>query len=358
MSTGKPFVLWYEACHLGLLEMVGGKNARLGELIQGGFPVPNGFAVTTAAFTAFLEGGPGRELRKILGDRFQAKPGNEAVTSRKIRHLIQASQVPEAVAVQMKKAYAELCKKCGHPRLPVAIRSSATTECLDGYSFAGQQETYLGVHGQNALMAQTLRCWSSLFTPQAMAYRGRMKFSHLEAQMSVGVQQLAVGEASGVIFTLNPANGDRSKIVVEANWGLGESVVDGSVDPDRFVVDKVTLEIIERVVAKKEWMTAVDDVSGVKRMRIPSEKRGAACLSDVAIIELATLAKKIERHRGSPQDIEWTRLTPPNGNVILQSRPETAWCKRSRHPVVAPQTSGLGVIVEGMKILGKSVGKP
>jgi pyruvate,water dikinase len=215
--------------------------------------------------------------------------------------------------------------------VPVAVRSSGVAEDLSGASFAGQYETYLWIIGADAVIEHARRCWTGLFGPQVLTYRPEGDAPGQESMpalpMGVGVQQMVSARAAGVMFTLDPVTGDRSKIVIEGSWGLGEAVVSGLVTPDRYRVDKVTLELLASELANKEQEFSFDPGSGVGLRDVPESRRTEACLTDEQVVALATLAKRIERHRGAPQDIEWA--VDEHGTVhVLQVRPETVWSRR------------------------------
>ena len=227
------------------------------------------------------------------------------------------------------------------PILPVAVRSSATAEDLPGASFAGQQDTFLWVKGSDEVLEKIKLCMSSLFTPRAISYRIKMGFPHEKVLISVGVQKIVDARAAGVMFTLNPTNGDPSKVVIEGNWGLGETVVSGTCNPDKFVVDKVTKEI-ERTISLKECECIYDPVrGGVAHVDTPPERREIPCIEDQEILELARYAKRVEEYYGCPQDIEWAidKQKPfPLNIFMVQSRPETIWSQQKKEPVLGKKS--------------------
>ncbi len=345
-----PFILWFDEVDRDCLPLVGGKNAGLGELTRAGIRVPPGFALTTEAYQAFLNlSGIRDEIARILAPlRPDDIPAVEAA-SRDIRQLMSSAQVPDEVSEAIQKAYRELATRVGVDDLPVAVRSSATAEDLPDASFAGQQDTYLWVQGAGHVLLRALVCWSSLFTPRAITYRMQMGFPHDKVLISIGVQKMANARSAGVMFTLNPLNGDRSKIAINANWGLGESVVAGEVTPDEYWVDKVTLDIVRRAVTCKTVEYIPNPyLREVTLADVPSERQNEPCLSDEEIVELARLGKRIEKHYGRPQDIEWAvdrDLPFPESVVILQSRPETVWSQKKSEPILPPQEEPLGYVV-------------
>jgi len=330
----RALILWFDEVGSGDTPLVGGKNANLGELTKAGIPVPPGFAVTAYAYKKFItETGIAEKIYKTIREivRGRRSPKSYEEASRKVRSLIEATEPPEEVVKAIKEAYRKLCDRVGE-EVFVAVRSSATAEDLAEASFAGQQETYLNVKGEDEVVKKVVKCWSSLFTPRAIFYREQKGFRHEDVLISVGVQMMVDAKSAGVMFTLNPVTGDRSQIVIESSWGLGESVVSGSVTPDEFVVDKETLRIIERRISEKTVERIRDPKTGeTVEVEVPPERRRAPSLTDEEIVKLAELGKLIEAHYGSPQDIEWAidrNLPFPDNVFILQSRPETVWSVR------------------------------
>ncbi|MET0693039.1 MAG: PEP/pyruvate-binding domain-containing protein [Propionibacteriaceae bacterium] len=291
------------------IELAGGKGANLGELMQAGLPVPDGFIVTTPAYRAFVEH---NDLQSRIVE-LAAGPPTEA--SAAIQALFQSGVVDDELRTEVTAAYADL----GEP--PVAVRSSATAEDLAGASFAGQQDTYLNVSGPDALLDAVKACWASLWTARAMAYRDRQGIEPAAVSLAVVVQQLVDVEAAGVMFTANPTNGRRGEVVIGAAWGLGESVVSGAVNTDDLVVDKTDFRVRSRRTADKAVLT-VRVSGGTEEQPVPAERRRQPVLDDEAAAELARLGVRIEDHFGAPQDIEWGRAG--DSFAILQSRPITA----------------------------------
>ena len=329
--------------------LIGGKNASLCELTTAGIRVPPGFAVTTVAYRKFLEHtGLGKEIKKTL-DKLDIEDVNAVEqASRDIRGKMRVTPVPSEIQVSILEAYSNLCECCNVVDLPVAVRSSATAEDLPGASFAGQQDTFLWVCSGENVLKQTADCWSSLYTARAISYRHRMNFAHEDVYISVGIQKMANSKTAGVMFTLNPINGDRSKIAIDASWGLGESVASGEVTPDNFLVDKVTLEIRQRTPSNKLIEYIPNHKTGkVHKTAVTNELQKAICLSDEEVIALSKLAKQIEKHYGTPQDIEFAidqDIPFPENVMIVQSRPETVWSRKK--PVSL--SSGRQVGISGM----------
>ena len=328
-----------EECNKGLLPLVGGKNANLGELMRAGIPVPPGFAITTEAYDRFLtESGIKDRIASRLS---KAKPDDISsleAASAELRQIIESSDIPEDITEAILKAYQRLSEICDVHDVYVAVRSSATAEDLPEASFAGQQDTYLWIRGAEALLDRVKRCMSSLYTARAISYRIERGIPHEKVSISIGVQKMVNAKVAGVMFTLNPLDGDRSRIVIDASWGLGEGVVSGEVTPDSYKVSKITGEIEQRKPGPKAIQYVFDPDRGeVVRTEVPQQKRSEFCLSDREIEELARLAKLIEEHFGCPQDIEWAidqDLPFPQNVFILQSRPETVWTPKQRGPVL------------------------
>lgn len=340
-SPSKQLVLRFEDLTKEDIPLVGGKNANLGEMTQAGIPVPPGFAITAYAYKKFItETGIAEKIyetiEKTVTDVNNPQQYEEA--SKKVRKIIESTPMPQEIKKATEKAYKELGKKTGLARAFVAVRSSATAEDLPDASFAGQQETFLNVRGPQELLERTVKCWSSLFTPRAIFYRTEKGFRHEDVLISVGVQKMVNAKTAGVSFTINPVTGEPNQIVIEGNWGLGESVVSGSVTPDNYIVDKNTLEIIDRKIAKKTVEYIRDPKTGKTiHADMPAERQKEPCLTDEEIVRLAELSKRIEKHYGGrPQDIEWAvdrDLSFPENVFIVQSRPETVWSLKAAPPV-------------------------
>ena len=336
-SRSDSIVIWLEDIRKDDIHLVGGKCANLGELTAKGVRVPPGFAVTASAFRHFLDETKIEEvIHKTLRNSNGSKdPKMYEDASQEIRKIIESVPMPGDIADEVRKAYQELCKKTGTEKVLVAVRSSATGEDLPDASFAGQQDTYLNVKGEDQLVHYVQKCWSSLYTPRAIFYREEKGFPHEKVLISVGVQKMVESICSGVIFTLDPVNGDPSKIVIEATWGLGEALVAGHVSPDRFIVDKGTLQIVHKEIVPKTLEHVPNRERGLTVQRdVPQERRNIASLSDAEAVELAKIARDIEDHYGTAQDIEFALEQDRSGNAvyIVQSRPETFW-SRMKAPI-------------------------
>ena len=282
-----------------MLATVGGKGANLGEMIRAGLPVPPGFCVTTAAY---------REAA--------SRSGADAVTNQSdlARDALLHVEIPAEIADAVRAAYGELGADA-----PVAVRSSATAEDLPFASFAGQQDTYLNIVGEDAVLDAVRRCWASLWTDRAFAYRETNGIDQRTVELAVVVQRMVDADVAGVLFTANPVTGRRREAVIDANAGLGETVVSGAVNPDHFVVDTATGEVLQRTLGDKKVAVRALAGGGTEEVALDSQ---LPCLSDDQVRALAVLGDRVERHYGSPQDTEWA--IDSDGTLWLtQARPIT-----------------------------------
>lgn len=290
------------------LELAGGKGANLAALVRAGFAVPHGFVITTAAYDAFVES---NEFAPFILTSI-GEPASLDDVSARIRKRFEAGTVPPAIVKDIHAAYEAMGATA------VAVRSSATAEDLPEMSFAGQQDTFLNVLGDNALLDAVVRCWSSLWTARAIGYRARNGIANHDVALAVVVQEMVQSEASGVLFTANPLTGKRSETVIDATFGLGEALVSGLVEPDHFVVDE------DRIVAKSLGAKAVsiESIEGGGTRQVSVDVADRQSISDVEIVGLAQLGRHVEALFGSPQDIEWALAD--GGLQLLQSRPITS----------------------------------
>lgn len=330
-------VMWFESYWVGMKSEVGGKASSLGEMTGAGLPVPPGFALTTQAYRASRDAA---DLDAILARLLHGLDVSDTamVSDRcaRIRDHIRTMPMDPEVESHLRHAYNELSRRCGVEDVPVAVRSSATSEDSPDASFAGEHDTYLWVRGEDAVVDAVRRCWASLFTDRATCYRVEMGYEHRSVEMSVVVQKMVRPVAAGVAFTLNPSDGDRSTVAIDSAWGFGEGVVSGEVTPDNYLVDKVLFEISKRRVAVKEVEFALTDHDTVEKVPLEGERASAASLTDPQIKAIARLARTAEKHYGCPQDIEWAvDMDLPDGEnvVLLQSRPETVWSKKAAEAV-------------------------
>ncbi len=362
-------VLWFDALRNTDVNLVGGKNASLGEMIHAGLPVPFGFAVTAHSYERYIvERKLSEQIYKIIEETVTNPndPKQYDTASKRIRELMEKTPMPEDIEAAIKLAYADLNKRFALKDTFVAVRSSATAEDLPDASFAGQQETYLNVKGPDELIQKVIKCWSSLFTPRAIFYRNEKGFPHEKVFISVGVQKMVNSRCAGVMFTINPVTGNRDEIVIEGNFGLGETVVSGAVNPDDYVLDKATGTIKERRIAKKTIKYVRDPKTGKTiHLDIPEEEQKISCLSDVELAKLAELAKRIEKHYGKPMDIEWAidaDLEFPENIMLVQARPETIFGTKNLEGQKVEETKvqeQLKIVVRGISAgrRGYGVGK-
>jgi pyruvate,water dikinase len=361
-EAGERYIIPFELAGDEPVRRIGGKCIGLAALARAKAPVSPGFVVTTDAFDEMmevdeLEG----EIASILSTLDVENFENSSFVSRQIADAIARRKMPADMERAIRAAYARLGSDADR-RAAVAVRSSGTGEDLPDASFAGQGDTYLGVVGADEVIDKVKRCWASLYSARAMAYREQNGVGHLDVQMAVAVQAMVEARSAGVAMTLDPANGDRSKIIIESTWGLGETLVSGEVTPDHFLVDKVMLIPVTRRISEKDHELVVDPVTrhAVHR-RVPDERRNAPSISDVELLAIARAAKTIERAFRCPQDIEWAideKRVESGGVVILQSRPETVWSKKKAEapkPATAFGVSAvLGALVAPMAAKSKN----
>lgn len=345
MSTKGLYTLDFSEIGSADHNRVGGKCASLGEMTQAGVAVPAGFAVTTDAYQAMLDHhGLRKEIARHL-DGVDPDDINEVDrAAQAIRIRIRSHHLPEEVEKAIREAYAAMGDD-----MPVAVRSSATAEDLPDASFAGQQDTYLWVRGADDVVSHVRDCWASLYTTRAVAYREKNNIPHIDVLMSVGVQKMVNARAAGVAMTLDPLNGDRTRIVIDASWGLGEMVVSGVVTPDNYTVEKVLEEILDRKISDKHVELVGDPVLGEAVEReVEEARRKVSCLSDAEVMAVARLAKRLEKQNKCPQDVEWAidADLPEGENLLaLQSRPETIWSQKKKEKPKSPYTIGMMGIV-------------
>ncbi len=344
------YILNFKDADKNSLPLVGGKNASLGEMIKASIRVPPGFAVTTDSYLGFITD---TGIKFKIFDILSKMPPDDVESlnkaSAEIQGLINNVSLPDEIKSAIAEGYSRLCEQCSVENLPVAVRSSATAEDLPTASFAGQQDTYLWIEGMEKVLDSVQRCWASLFTPRAIDYRNKNDFLHEKVLISVGVQKMVNSRVAGVLFTINPTDGDPSKVVIEGSWGLGETVVGGTVNPDKFVVDKVLMETSEKTISTKHIECVYDSDKGeVVNADVAQDMQCKCCLEDRETKELVKIAKIIEDHYGCPQDIEWAidkDLSFPENMFIVQARPETVWSQRKREPVMGGK-SGYQLLME------------
>ncbi len=337
MSASSPHLLWFEKVGRGDVARVGGKNASLGEMVANlagkGVRVPPGFATTADAYWRFVEAnGLKKKTAQALADLAAGKT-TLAETGSAIRALFIKGEWPDDMAKAIREAYAELCRRAGNKDVDVAVRSSATAEDLPDASFAGQQETYLNIRGDAALLDACRRCYASLFTDRAISYRQVKGFDHMKVALSVGVQRMVRSDlgGSGVMFSIDTESGFDKVVLINAAWGLGENVVQGAVDPDEYIVFKPLLEksALIPIVEKKRGEKAIkmiytsDGASPTKNVPTSKAERAAFVLDDADILTIARWAAIIEQHYGRAMDMEWAKDGETGELFIVQARPET-----------------------------------
>jgi pyruvate,water dikinase len=331
---------WFADIGLNDRVHVGGKGGSLGELQRAGIAVPPGFVVKTAAFERFIgaleRASPVRSMVAALSAEDLAMA---TACCAEIRARVEAAVLPLEVLDEIASAHAVLCS--GDAQTPVAVRSSATTEDAADASFAGLQDTYLWVTDLEQTLQSVRSCWASLYSLESVTYRRRRGLPEEGVAMAVVVQKMVHARTAGVMFTRSPVTGDRSVVTVEGSWGLGSAVVGGEVTPDRWVVGKITGDISVREISEKLIQHVPVSTGGVETVTVAEPVRRAACLSDEELQTLRTIARKVERHYGRPQDIEWAVELRTNAILLLQSRPETVWSTKESTPVARPADNPL-----------------
>lgn len=314
-------------------KLVGGKCANIGEMVKLGIRVPPGFAVTTAAYNEFLlETHAGKEMEQCLCN---FPNGPQSLTEfeeigRAIREIITSREIPTLLRQAIFEEYEALCERVGIRDLPVAVRSSGVAEDMPTASFAGQYDSYLNMRGKEDVTDKVKLCWASAFNTRCISYRMQNKIGVFGGSISVAVQKMVNSRSAGVGFTVDPVSGDDAIIILEGNWGFGESVVQGVVRPDIFVIDKRTLTLEERQVSAKLRQYSIRD-RGTAEEDVPLAKQSLPCLSDDEAIKIAESAKLLELHYGVPIDIEWAvdqDLGFPEGVFLVQVRPVTVVVKK------------------------------
>jgi pyruvate,water dikinase len=322
---------WFADIGLADRLEVGGKGGSLGELTRAGIKVPAGYVLKTAAFESFMETLESESPVRARVESLEAEDlGALTALSAQLRARFTATPLPPDAADAIACAYEELGN--GAARSGVAVRSSATTEDASDASFAGLQDTYLWVKGQQ-IQDRVRSCWGSLYSVESMSYRRKRNFKEKNVAMAVVVQTMVDARTAGVMFTRSPLTGDRSVMTIEGSWGLGSAVVGGEVTPDRWVVGKITGEISVREISAKLIRHAAAAGGGIETVPVPEDLQRAACLSDDEIQGLRAIGRKVERHYGRSQDIEWAVERGSEEILLLQSRPETVWSAKEAAPV-------------------------
>ena len=324
------FIAWFEDLTLADRAEVGGKGASLGELIRAGIDVPPGFVVKTRAFEIFLAA---LECSAPIRARVAALDAGDLqaieACSAELRARVTATPLPAPLADEFGEAYRALTARAASTA--VAVRSSATTEDAADASFAGLQDTYLWIADEAHMLDRVRACWASLYSVESIVYRRHRGIDESAVAMGVVVQSMVDARSAGVMFTRSPTTGDRSVITIEGAWGLGSAVVGGEVTPDRWVIGKITGEISAREVSDKHIEHRRAAAGGVETTEVAAERRAAPCVSDTELEQLRQVARRIEKHYGCAQDIEWA-IDSRGALLLLQSRPETVWSSKEAVP--------------------------
>jgi pyruvate, water dikinase len=334
-------VLDLSAIRLTDSERVGAKVARLGQLASSGWRVPDGYAVTVDALASWLSTAARSELARLLRGHAEGTAALDRLAAQ-AQALVESEPLPARLEDAVTAAHERLRQRTGlGGRLRVAVRSSAVAEDGDGASFAGQFSTFLGIQRNEDVLHHIRKCWSSKYTARALEYGRRVgSYPPHAHDLAVGVLQLVDARSAGVVFTLDPVTGDRGRMVVEANWGFGESVVSGHVTPDQWTVDRASGRILYRTVgAKRQWSVFDPAAAKVELKPLPADLTGQPCLDDEEVSYLCGKAAEIETAEGVPQDIEFAiaRDAPfPDSVFFLQHRPETTWAKQAPAQEPAP----------------------
>jgi len=345
----EQWIFWLKEVGQEHNNIVGKKCANLGELTKAGFNVPPGFALGVEAYKRFMQETEVTDRLMEFLSTFSADPNNVADTlkyeeaSKQMRSITESIKMPPDMEKTIKDYYKELCRIAGRENIYVATRSAGPV------SHPGQYETYLNVSGADYVVLNVTRVWSSTFNPRSIIARARLNLPLNYDPIGVAVLTMVDAKAAGVLFTVNPVNGDESKVAIEGSFGFGEAVVSGNVTPDRYLVDKITYEIEERVVSDKGAEFVYNpETKDMEYKELPPDQKKLPCLEDKEILELAKLARKVEDHFGCPQDVEWSisRSLPfPQSIFLVQARPESVWGKKKKESVLGKK-SGMELLFE------------
>ena len=378
MARDTDFVLWFKDLRIEDVPLVGGKNASLGEmyreLTRKGVRIPNGFAITAHAYQYLLKhSGIEPEMRALLKDLDINNVRQLAERGKKIRELIRRAAFPDDLREAIVKAYHELSKEYKTKDVDVAVRSSATAEDLPEASFAGQQETYLNIVGEHALLDACRDCFASLFTNRAIVYRAGHGFDHFKVYLSIGVQKMVRSDmaSSGVMFTLDTESGFPHVVFITSSYGLGENIVQGAVNPDEFYVFKPTLKqgyepIIQKVLGEKavKMIYATDGPRPTKNVAVPPEDQRQFSLTDEEVLELARWGVIVEDHysqkkgKWTPMDLEWAKDGRLNKLFVVQARPETVQSQKAQRNVLEEyKLKQKGKVLAIGKSVGNKIGQ-
>ncbi|OYW44870.1 MAG: phosphoenolpyruvate synthase [Sphingomonadales bacterium 32-68-7] len=336
-------VAWFKDVGIADRPTVGGKGGSLGELTQAGIAVPPGFVVTTAGFERFLAA---LEASAPVRARVAALDPNDLGAATSLSEDLRRRVIEEPMPAEVEQAIRAAHAALSPGGEPVAVRSSATTEDAEDASFAGLQDTFLWVLGADEMVARVRECWGSLYSVESMTYRLKHAIPEDGVAMAVVVQRMVDARCAGVMFTRSPLTGDKSVIAIEGAWGLGSAVVSGEVTPDRWVLGKITGEISVRDISDKHARQVPAPEGGIVEVANEDAIRSQPCLTDPQLLALREVGRRIERHYGKAQDIEWA--LDQDGNVLLlQARPETVWAMKDAEakPIAAPQGNPLNHVM-------------
>lgn len=339
MAAETTLIRWFSDLSRADIPIVGGKNASLGEMVsklrKAGIRVPDGFATTADAYWLFLNANDLRQRLADILEQLKDDGSNLASVGRSVRAMILKAEFPEVLREAIAGAFADMTRRRGRKGTSVAVRSSATAEDLPEASFAGQLETFLNVRGERALIEACKKCYASLFTDRAIVYRRNHGFDHMKVALSVGVQEMVRSDkaGSGVMFSIDTETGFPETVLISAAWGLGETVVQGMVEPDEYHVFKPLLgkpklaPIVEKALGGKaeKMVYAAGAGAGSKLVNTSKKERSSFVLGDAEVLQLARWARDIEAHYGRPMDMEWAKDGEP---FMVQARPETVQSRK------------------------------
>lgn len=350
------YVSWLRELDKDDVFIAGRKCKGLGEMLRAGLPVPPGFAITLKAYEKFIdETGVGKAISSYfeeIKDRLKDDVSLFDRASEYICGLIEAKPMPGNIQKIILSYYRALCERCNIENVKVAVRSSGPV------SMPGQFDTFLNIAGEEELLNKVKKVWASSFNGRAMHYRLQRGMSVESSPIGIAVLKMVNARASGVMFTLDPLNGDRSTIFIEGSWGLGESLVSGQVTPDKFALNKVTLSITKQIICNKAIEMVYGPEGDVVPVDVGPDRQDVPCLTEAEILQLGKLGKLVEANNKLPQDIEWAidqDLPFPRNIILLQTRPETVWNKKEAKPLVQPKASALEHIANNL-LAGKKFG--
>ncbi|MDD4136247.1 MAG: PEP/pyruvate-binding domain-containing protein, partial [Candidatus Shapirobacteria bacterium] len=315
-------ILWFKEIGFDDVNIVGGKGANLGEMYNLGIPVPNGFVVPVNVYFQFIkENNLQPKIADILKTTDVDQPDQLLNASKQIRSIIKKSPINHETGIKIMSAYKKLSDFGGLKDVPVAVRTSATAEDTADASFAGQGDTFLNVTGETNVLHRVRDCWSSLFTPRSIFYQVKKHYNHFKIGVAVPVQKLVQSDISGVMFTVNPVTNEKNQIIVEAIWGLGEYIVQGTVSPDQYIIDKNNWTVFSEnhVEQKTELIRAEHET---KEINVPKTKQNKIKITPTTAIKIAKIGQKLHQHYGKPQDVEFA-IDSKGKLFIVQTRPIT-----------------------------------